>query len=122
MAYTGAASAVPAAQIIIAVVPIVGIVMGAVVVFFYLLWRHRQIVRQIEAGVYTKPTFDLYSFCILSGFLLTGIGLVLSILFLCIEGVGYTLLGGLIPFALGGSLIAFYFVTRPGRKNIDTAN
>jgi hypothetical protein len=120
MAYTGAASAVPAAQIIIAVVPIVGIVMGAVVVFFYLLWRHRQIVRMIEAGSYKKPDFDLYLFSVLAGFLLVGVGLVLSILFLCIEGVSYTLMGGLIPFALGGSLIGFYFVTRRGRKHVDS--
>ncbi len=114
-------NAVPAAQIILAIIPIVGIVMGAVVVFFYLLWRHKQIVRQIEKGVYTKPVFDLYLFSIMNGFLLTGTGLVLSILFLFIEGLSYTLLGGLIPFALGISLIAFYFVTRPGRKNIDSS-
>lgn len=113
-------SAVPAAQIIIAVIPIVGIVMGAVVVFFYLLWRHRQIVRQIETGVYIRPIFDLYLFCILAGFLLTGTGLVLSLLFLFIEGISYSLLGGLIPFALGISLIAFYAVTRKDRNKVET--
>lgn len=119
MAGFGAADAVPAAQIIIAIVPLVGIVMGSVVVFFYLLWHHRQIVRQIEAGIYRKPVFDLTLFSVLTGFLLTGLGLVLSILFLFIEGISYTLLGGLIPFALGGSLIGFYFVTRSTRKNIE---
>lgn len=119
---TGAAQAVPAAQIIIAIIPIVGIVMGAVVVFFYLLWRNRQILRQIEKGLYKRPIFDLYLFSILCGFLLTGTGLVLSLLFLFIEGLSYTLLGGLIPFTLGGSLIAFYFVTRPGRKNVESSN
>ncbi len=108
----GTATAVPAAQVLIAVIPLVGIVMGAVVIFFYLLWRHRQIVRQIEAGLYKKPEFDVHLFSILTGFLLTGTGLVLSLLFLFIEGLTYTLLGGLIPFALGGSLIAFYFVSR----------
>lgn len=108
----GTADAVPAAQILLAVIPLVGIVMGAVVIFFYLLWRHRQIVRQIETGTYVRPVFDLYLFSVLTGFLLTGTGLVLSLLFLFIEGINYTLLGGLIPFALGGSLLAFYFVTR----------
>lgn len=117
----GIRNAVPAAQIIIAIIPIVGIVMGAVVIFFYLLWRHRQIVRQIEKGSYVKPVFDLYLFSILNGFLLTGTGLVLSILFLFIEGLSYTLLGGLIPFALGISLLAFYFVNRSGRKIIDSS-
>lgn len=118
---TSTASAVPAAQVIIAIIPIVGIVMGSVVIFFYLLWHHRQVVRQIEAGVYKKPVFDLYLFSILTGFLLTGTGLVLSLLFLFIEGLSYALLGGLIPLALGGSLLAFYFVTRPDRKNVETA-
>jgi hypothetical protein len=117
----GADGARYAAQIIISVVPIVGIVMGAVVIFFYLLWRHRQIVRLIATGVYNKPVFDLYLFSILTGFLLAGTGLVLSVLFSLIDGLSYTLLGGLIPFSLGMSLIAFYFVTRRDRKNIDSA-
>jgi hypothetical protein len=114
---SGTAGAVPAAQVIIAVVPVVGIVMGSVLIFFYLLWRHRQISAQIRAGIYHKPTFDLYLFSVLTGFLLTGTGLVLSLLFLVIEGITFSLLGGLIPFALGGSLIAFYFVTRPERRS-----
>jgi hypothetical protein len=119
MLNVGAASAVPAAQIIIAIIPIVGIVMGAVVVFFYLLWRHRQIVRQIEAGSYVRPIFDLYLFSVLVGFLLTGVGLVLTLLILFVEGVSYTLMGGLIPFALGGSMLGFYFTTRPDKKSRD---
>ena len=120
MDFLNAASAVPAAQIIIAAIPIVGIIMGAVVVFFYLLWRHRQIIHQIKAGGYIRPVFDLYLFCILAGFLLTGTGFVLSVLFLCIEGISYTLLGGLIPFALGISLIAFYSVIRRDRNKVAT--
>lgn len=113
----GAANAVPAAQILISVIPIIGIVMGAVVIFFYLLWRHRQIVRQIQAGIYTKPVFDLLLFSLLAGFLLAGTGLTLSLLFIFLEGVSYALLGGLIPLSAGGSLIAFYFLARPNKKD-----
>lgn len=119
---SGTASAVPAAQVIVSVIPIVGIVMGAVVVFFYLLWRHREIVRQIQAGLYKRPVFDLYLFSVLTGYLLTGSGLVLSVLFACIEGISYTLLGGLIPFALGAGLLAFYYTTRPDRKKVGPEN
>lgn len=121
MIESSSAQATAAAQIILAVVPIVGIVMGAVVIFFYLLWRHRQIVRLITIGEYKRPVFDLYLFSILTGFLLTGTGLVLSLLFIFIEGLSYALLGGLIPFALGISLVAFYFVTRPDSKRIESA-
>jgi len=51
--------------------------------------------------------------------LLAGTGLVLSILFLLIGGVGYILLGGLIPFALGGSLIGFNIMANPDKKKIE---
>ena len=37
-----------AVHIIIAVIPIVGIIMGSVLIFFYFLWRHKQIIRQID--------------------------------------------------------------------------
>ncbi len=121
MIESSSAHAAAAAQILIAIVPIVGIVMGAVVIFFYLLWRHRQIVRLITIGEYKRPVFDLYLFSILTGFLLTGTGAVLSLLFIFIEGLSYALLGGLIPFALGISLVAFYFVTRPDSKRVEPA-
>ena len=113
-----AAQTAPVAQMIIAVVPIVGIVMGSVVIFFYLLWRHRQISRQIAAGIYKRPAFDLYAFAILCGFLLSSIGLVLTLLFLLLEGLSYSLLGGLIPFALGGGRLGFYFVMRADKTRL----
>ena len=37
-----------AAQVIVAIIPIVGIVMASVVAFFYLLWGHREKVRLID--------------------------------------------------------------------------
>ncbi len=114
--------AVQAAQVIIAIVPIVGIVAGSVVVFLYLLLRNRQITRQIEAGNYKRPVFDLYVFSLLCGFLLAGVGLVLSVLFLALEGPSYSLLGGLIPFALGASLLGFYFVARPDKKTLESGS
>ncbi len=121
MIESGSTQIAAAAQVIIAIVPIVGIVMGSVLIFFYLLWRHRQIVRLITIGEYKRQVFDLYLFSLLAGFLLAGTGLVLSILFISIEGLSYVLLGGLIPFALGCSLIAFYFVTRPDSKRVESA-
>ncbi len=101
-----------AVQIIIAIIPIIGIVMGSVLIFFYLLWRHRQIIRQIETNTYRPFTLNLTIFCILLGIILTVTGLLLSVLFYLIEGISYTLLGGLIPFGLGISLIIFYRITQ----------
>ncbi|MCL2558597.1 MAG: hypothetical protein FWE09_08985, partial [Treponema sp.] len=68
-----------AAQVIIAVIPIVGITMGAVVVFFYLLWGHRRRTLLIRAGQYARPTFDLFSFSLLAGLLLTAVGISLTV-------------------------------------------
>ena len=48
-----------AAQILIMVIPIVGIVMGSVVVFFYLLWRHKQHTMMIEKGLVPPRNFNL---------------------------------------------------------------
>lgn len=99
-----------AAQIVIAVIPIVGIVMGSVVVFFYLLWSHKEKAMLIERGAYSPVTIELETFALLTGILLGGVGAVLSALFLAKDGFGYSLLGGLIPFALGIGLLVFYAI------------
>jgi hypothetical protein len=109
----------PAAQIIISVAPIVGIVIGGVVIFFYLLWRHREIVLQIKTGTYLEKKFNLKLFALLTGLLLIGIGAVLTIVTAIIAGKSYTLLGGLIPFALGVCLTAFYKLYPNSKDNAD---
>nr|WP_253807037.1 hypothetical protein [Treponema vincentii] len=105
-----------AVQIIIAVIPIVGIVMGSVLVFFYFLWRHQQIMLQIKTNTYIRPVFNVRLFCLLLGIMLTVIGSVLFCLFYFIAGAGYILLGGLIPLALGISLTLFYTITQRSRN------
>ncbi|MCR4939475.1 MAG: hypothetical protein K5930_05115 [Treponemataceae bacterium] len=100
----------PAAQVIISLIPIVGIGIGGVVVFFYLLWRHRQISLLIKAGEFKPARIDLNVTSMLLGILLTGIGFVLSILFILIDGLSYALLGGLIPLVMGIGFLVFYKV------------
>lgn len=102
---------VAAAQIIIAVIPIVGIVMASVLIFFYLLWRHKQIICQIKTKTYIPTQFRLSSFCLLTGILLFMIGLVLSILFAIIDGFNYSLLGGLLPLCCGLGLFIYYLIS-----------
>jgi len=102
-----------AAKVIISIIPIVGIVMGSVVIFFYLLWNHRQRTLLIKAGQYTKPNFDLRSFSLLSGLLLTTVGIALTILLsLIIKEASYGLLGGIIPLSMGVGLLAHYIIKR----------
>jgi hypothetical protein len=93
--------------VIISVIPIVGIVIGGTVVFFYLLWRHREKSLQIKTGVAPKR-LNLRLFSFLIGTLLVCIGSVLSILFALLAGLSYTLLGGVIPLSLGIGFLVFY--------------
>ncbi len=107
-----------AAQILIALIPIVGIVMGSAVVFFYLLWNHRRKTLLIRQGIRPDPSFDLASFSLMAGLLNIGVGFVLSLFFLVKDGIQYMLLGGLIPLSVGISLTVFYFLREklPSRR------
>jgi hypothetical protein len=104
-----------AAQVIIAIIPIAGIVMGSVVVFFYLLWHHRRRVLLIKAGQYQKPRFDLLSFSLLTGLLLLSVGLAMTIFLAIMKNSGYGLLGGIIPLAVGIGLLIYYGIKRGDR-------
>jgi hypothetical protein len=101
-----------AVQVIIALIPIVGIVMGSVVVFFYLLWNHRRRTLLIKTGQYDKPDFDLQSFSLLAGLLLTCAGLSLTVFLALIQGMNYGLLGGIIPLSVGIGLLVYYGIRR----------
>jgi hypothetical protein len=101
-----------AAQIIVSIIPIVGIAMAGMIAFFYLLWSHREKVRLIERGLYEARKLDLDTFCLLAGLLLLSVGAVLSVLFIVIEGASFALLGGLIPFAAGISFLMFFMLRR----------
>jgi hypothetical protein len=109
----------PAAQVLLSITPILGIVIGGVVIFFYLFWRHREIVLQIKTGSYREKKFKLKLFSLLTGLLLIGVGIVLTIVTALIAGKSYILLGGLIPSALGICLIVFY-ILYPDSNGNDT--
>lgn len=100
------------AQVIVAVIPIVGIVMASVIVFFHLLWSHKQKMLLIETRSYEKPHFDLLAFSLFTGLLLGGVGLCLTVFFRISLGRGLGLLGGVIPLAIGVALILFFVIRR----------
>ncbi len=96
------------AQIIISIIPIVGIGIGGIVVFFYTLWHHHENKLRIKMGTYQKSHFDYKAFSLLIGILLIGVGLLLSAFFALAHGSSPALLGGLIPLVIGICLIIFY--------------
>ncbi len=102
-----------AAQVIIAVIPIVGIVMGSLVLFFSLLWSHREKMAMIDRGSYVPPRFELRVFSLLTGILLLGVGAALTVLFGVLDGLKYSLLGGVIPLVLGVGLLVFVRIAPP---------
>lgn len=97
-----------ASQIIVSVIPIVGITLGATVIFFYLLWSHKERAILIERGLYQRPVFDLDTFCLLAGLLLAGVGVAVTVVLALMNGIGYEVLGGAIPLAIGAALLVFY--------------
>jgi len=106
-----------AAQIIVSIIPIVGIVMGSVVVFFYLLWNHKRRTLLIKAGQFQRPDFDLLTFSLLAGLLLSTVGLGLTVFLAIALGVNFGLLGGIIPLAVGIGLLAYYGIKRGDRTS-----
>jgi hypothetical protein len=101
-----------AAQVLIAVIPMVGIVMGSGVIFFYLLWNHQRRTLLIKAGQYRRPDFDLLSFSLLAGLLLGIVGLSLTVFLAFMQGLNYGLLGGIIPLSIGIGLLTYYGIKR----------
>ncbi len=99
-----------AAQVIVTIIPIVGIVMGSAVIFFYLLYTHKEKMLMIERGIVRKTGFDLGIFSIFSGLILFCIGTCLTIFFSLKEGISYSLLSGIIPLACGIGLISYYVI------------
>ena len=104
-----------AAQVIISIIPIVGIVMGSIVVFFYLLWNYKCRILLIKAGQFKRSEFDLLSFSLLAGLLLSTVGLALTVFLAIALGVNFGLLGGIIPLAIGIGLVVFYGIKRNDR-------
>lgn len=106
-----------AAEVIIATIPIVGIAIGGTVAFFSLLWHHRERTLQIKTGRYERRTFDLGAWSLLVGLLLTSVGGVLTLFFAVMTAMNPaaypSLLGGLIPLAVGTSLLVFHRLARP---------
>lgn len=98
----------PAAQVIIAIVPIVGITFSAIVIFFALLWKHIETKLRISKNTYNPPVFNWKLFSLFAGLCLIGVGFSITLLFILISGLSYGLLGGVIPLVLGIMLVIFY--------------
>lgn len=103
----------PASDIIIAVIPLAGVVFGSVLLFFFFLWQYklkRELIRtnQYEHGAWK----NLRVLSLLIGSISALIGLPMTILFLVINGASYAALGGIVPLFAGLGLLLFYALSR----------
>jgi len=105
-----------AAQVIVTIIPIVGIVMGSGVAFFYFLWNFKAKRALIERGLYKHNVFDVDTFSLFTGLVLTGTGTGLMLFFLIKTGFSYGILSGLIPLSCGVSLLIFFGIRIRVRK------
>ena len=102
------------AEVLLNLTPIVALSLGGILLFFFLLWQYKLRRALIQSGQYTA-FISLKKIRILSVlFGINGIllGSCLSLVFLLLNGINYSLLGGLIPLSLGFGMIIFYCITR----------
>lgn len=102
-----------AAQIIISIVPLLGVILGATLLFFFFFWNYRLKKELIRAGQYQYQSLkNVRIFTLLIGIISFAVGLPMTVLFAAVEGMSYSLLGGLIPSFVGIGFIVFYIVSR----------
>ena len=106
----------PAAQVVLAIIPIVGITFVGVLVFFALLWHHREVKLRIIKNSYVQRSFNFKAFFLLLGLILVAVGLVMTVMMAVLEGFSWALMGGLIPLSVGIALLLFYKINPSFKK------
>lgn len=102
-----------AAQVLFSLVPIIGIIFGCTVLFFFFYWRFKVQAQLINSGLFQyRFARQLRILTLLIGSLSSMVGVALTGLFAALEGASYVLLGGLIPLACGLGLLLFYWLSR----------
>jgi hypothetical protein len=95
-------------KIVLYFVPIVGIIFGAILLFSIFYWWHKQRIELIRSNLYKPVQFNIRMFSFFLGLLLTFTGFVLSLVFIIVMGKSMAVLGGLVPLAIGLSLLTYY--------------
>jgi len=102
--------AVPA-QVLIAILPLVAVIMLAVLLFFTLMWEYRKKKLLIEKGQEHQTPLR-YEKLFLLGIVAFFIGAGLIVFFALYSGISSALLGGIIPAMAGLGIILFYWVRK----------
>jgi hypothetical protein len=107
-----------AAQVLIAALPLVAVIVLGVLSYFFILWDYKKTRLIIERNGTPRPR-DIDDKLLLLGVVALFVGLGLLLFFALYSGVSNSLLGGIIPTMTGLGIIIHYMLVRRLRKNRD---
>ena len=97
----------PSAQVLIASLPLVAVVLLSILTFFFILWDYRRKRLVIERGGTPAPR-NLDEKLLLIGIVALFVGAGLLVFFALKTGLSDALLGGIIPTTAGMGIITYY--------------
>ncbi len=100
-------------QVLLSIIPLVALTLGAVLFFFFLLWQYKLRKILIDSKQYDPNSIkNIKILSLLLGINGVLLGMPLCLVLYFIDGINYSLLGGLIPLFLGVGMLIFYFLIR----------
>ncbi len=107
-----------AAQILIAAIPVVAVALLAVLTFFFALWDYRKQRLMIERGLTPTPR-NIDDKLLLIGIVALFVGMGLLVFFGVKTGLSDSLLGGIIPTAVGLGIVTYYILMQQVKNKRD---
>ena len=101
----------PSAQVLIASLPLVAVVLLAVLTFFFILWDYKRKRLIIERGGTPVPR-NIDEKLLLIGIVALFVGVGLLVFFALKTGLSDALLGGIIPTTAGLGIITYYVLVQ----------
>jgi hypothetical protein len=106
----------PSAQVLIASLPLVAVVLLAVLTFFFILWDYKRKRLIIERGGTPAPR-NLDEKLLLIGIVALFVGVGVLVFFALKTGLSDALLGGIIPTTAGLGIITYYGLVHRKRSD-----
>ena len=101
----------PSAQVLIASLPLVAVVLLAILTFFFILWDYKRKRLVIERGGTPVPR-NIDEKLLLIGIVALFVGVGLLVFFALKTGLSDALLGGIIPTTAGLGIITYYVLVQ----------
>jgi len=107
-----------AAEVILAIVPMVAIIFGTALLFFFILYNYKLRKERIRLQMPTASTMAHLRFIsLLAGCVAFTAGIPLTLYFVFTDPRHPGILGGLIPLTAGLGLVAFFYLSKNATEN-----